>query len=76
MPDPSKVRVQFNVQVPWLFKEFIADKAQTDRVSQNQLALDAFLQAYGTEYDLYEQSYLRQQSVVTRQQTRDAGATS
>ena len=67
--DPRQIPVQFNVKIPFSLKEFIMDKAASDRTSQNQLAVDALMAAYGKEYEEYE-------AYLVRQQTRGAGATS
>lgn len=48
--DPRKTPVQFNIQVPWDFKEFLAAKSQETGKSQNQLAVDALMKEYGREY--------------------------
>ena len=50
MPDPSKLKVQFNVQIPWDFKQFLERKSERERISQNKLAMDALMQAYGNEF--------------------------
>lgn len=76
MPDPTKLNVQFNLKVPWLFKEFIAERAMSEKTSQNQLAMAALLEMYGAEFAKYEAEYARKQALVARAMTRDAGATS
>ena len=48
--DPSKIPVQFNVKIPWDFKKFLEQKSTTEEISQNQLALDALMKAYGREF--------------------------
>ena len=50
MTDPTKLPVQFNIKVPYDFKRFIEAKSERDRISQNQLAMDALMKAYGREY--------------------------
>lgn len=50
MTDPTKVPVQFNVMIPWDFKDFLKRKAEHDRTSQNQLAVDALMDKYGVEF--------------------------
>ena len=50
MTDPTKLPTQFNLKIPWDFKNFIADKAARDGTSQNKLGMDALLKAYGAEF--------------------------
>jgi len=68
-PDITKIPAQFNLKIPWVMKEFIRDKANELRTSQNQLGVDCILAIYGEEYERYVHDMLVEQ-------TRQAGATS
>lgn len=50
MKDPTKVPVQFNIQVPWDFKQFLERKAARESTSQNKLAMKALMSEYGREF--------------------------
>ena len=52
MTDPTKVHVQFNVKIPWDFKRFLEAKSERENISQNELAVDALMRAYGNEFVL------------------------
>lgn len=53
--DPSKLPVQWNIMVPWDFRQFIRAKSQHDGITQNDLALNALMEAYGREF-VHEQT--------------------
>ncbi len=48
--DPTKLPVQFNVLIPWDFREFLREVANRRNVSMNSLAKDALMEKYGTEF--------------------------
>lgn len=50
MTDPTKLPVQFNIKIPYDFKRFLEAKSDQERISQNQLAVDALMKTYGREY--------------------------
>lgn len=54
--DPTKLPVQFNLKIPWDFKEFLATKAEREHTSQNQLVVDALEKCYGVEFARHEAS--------------------
>lgn len=56
MGDPRKVPVQFNIKIPWEWKQFLEEKAAADRTSQNKLAYEALQRSYGREFNLYKKS--------------------
>jgi len=48
--DPTKLAPQYNLRIPWDFKQFLDAKASELHVSQNQLGVDALFDKFGAEF--------------------------
>lgn len=48
--DPTKIPVQLNVKIPWDFKQFLYEKAESEGLSKNAFLVKALMTVHGPEF--------------------------